>query len=393
MPGVRFPSDQAGTLEDLQEQTAELRGLQPKSDIEKRLIGRGDAADYLESTLDPGDREVLKLHEEVYKALGLIPDDADLIKLQITLLRGAVLGFYDPDVKALFILQDLGLTSVVTRTTIVHEITHALQDQYYDLDAIELRIRDNWDAYMAYVDVVEGDARTTETLFSTPSAASNRNAGCDDSSFAVNRNSSIPVIIQRELLSPYSTGMCMISRDRSSLPGGVDSILQDLPRSTEQVLHPEKYLAREEPRSVMLRPLTDVLSGGWKQLGSSTFGEFGLQNLLLLGITDTATVKRGADGWGGDGWALYGKDDGSRLVQLTTGWDSEAEAREFWGALLLSLNSRSNGRVRSDASVGSVIWDQSGKSLRAAIAGDSVTIVMSNDADAAGRAAQALNLG
>ncbi|HXH22618.1 MAG TPA: hypothetical protein VNN10_11345 [Dehalococcoidia bacterium] len=392
LPGVVFPPEQAQVLEDLVRRTAQLRKLEPLAPLHMRLIGRDAAADYLEGTLDEGDKVALARRQEVYRLLGLIPDDADLLQLQISLLRGAVLGFYDPDVKALFVLQDLGLTSVVTRTTIVHEIVHALQDQHYDLNAIDLRIRDDWDRYMAFTDVVEGDARGVETEFLSPAAAANPAANCNDASFNVNTLSNIPVVVQRELLAPYSDGRCLIASVASRLPEGVDSIFKDLPRSTEQVLHPEKYLAREEPRRVDLRPLAADLGSGWSERYSGTIGEFGLQNLLLLGVSDTAAVKRAAAGWGGDRWSLYGRNDGARLIHVETLWDSESEAREFWEAFLRSLNTRSRGSVSASASQSNVYWRSGGKSLRAALAGDSVTLLVGTDDASVRTAATALGL-
>lgn len=393
LPGVQFPPDQSQTLADLIARTAELRGLEPKGDIEKRLIGRQEAADYLVSTIDEEDRERLNTKQELYRVLGLIPDDADLLELQISLLRALVLGFYDPDVKALFILQDLGLTSIVTRLTVVHEVVHALQDQYFDLNAVEERIRDDWDMSTAFIDLVEGDARGVETEFASAAAANNARIACDDGSFNVSTNSNIPVVIQRELQAPYSDGRCFIFNVLPSIPEGVDAIFRNLPRSTEQVLHPQKYLQSEEPEQVTLEPLAEKLGAGWKQAASSTFGEFGLQNLLLLGVTDRTTVKSGADGWGGDRWALYSREDGAGLVVLATAWDSQAEARQFWEVLLRSLDSRSGGRLRPDTALNFVTWEQGGRTLRARLSGDRVTIVMSTDAAAAEAAAQALGLG
>jgi hypothetical protein len=128
-------------------------------------------------------------------------------------------------------------------------------------------------------------------------------------------------------------------------------------------------------------------------MASSTYGEFGLQNLLLLGVRDVATVKRAAAGWGGDRWALYAKGD-ARLFHLSTTWDSEAEAQEFWDIYLRSLNSRSSGRVSASASQPAVTWEQSaGKALRASISGRSVSILVGTDAAALQAAWAALGLG
>jgi hypothetical protein len=393
IPGSQFPPDQAATLADLLARTAQLRGLEPRAPIESRLIGRQATTDYLVQTLDEGDREFFRLRTEVYSLLTLIPEGTDLVQLQIDLLRGAILGFYDPDVKTLFVLQDLGLMSTVTRLTVVHEIVHALQDQHYDLNAIDLKIRDDWDRLMALTDVIEGDARGVETLFATPSRANDTGFFCDNSGFNVNRNSNIPVAVQREIQAPYSDGACFIQTVEDDLPEGVETIWKDLPRSTEQVLHPDKYVAREEPVAVNLRPLQTAMGSGWRQIATSTFGEFALQNLLLLGVSDRATVQRGAAGWGGDRWALYGHDAGARLLHLETAWDTEAEAREFWEVFRRSLAARSGNAVPADASIPTVSWIQGGKSLLARIDGTKVTLVVSTDPAAAEAAARELGLG
>jgi len=386
-----FPADSAADVRTLFERTAQLRGLQSKVDVPYFLINRGDAATYLVSSLEPDDRAVILLHQEVYRLLGLIPDNADLIDLQITLLRGAVLGFYDPDVRQLFILDDLGLSSPVTRLTLVHEFTHALQDQYYDLNRVEAGLRDDWDAEAAWIDLLEGDARSSETTFLSPNLNIALSRFCNDASFDVNPNSSIPAVIQRELNTPYTDGLCFVRSVKDRLPEGVDSAHKRLPTTTEQILHPEKYLEGEGAKRVDLPSVTAALGPGWRQTASSNLGEFTLQNLLLLGISNTDTVKRAAAGWGGDRWALYASGD-NRLIEVAIAWDSAPEAREFWSAFLASLNTRSGGRLRPDANATTVVWEQGSKSLRGAISGDTVTFVMSTDAAAVRAAAGVLGL-
>ncbi len=376
-------------MDGLIARTAQVRGLAVKAPVEMKLIGRRDAVEYYRSTYKPQDLADLKLKQELYILLGLLPPGANLQDLFLNVLGAGITGFYDPDVKTLFLLEDFAPASPVTLTTAVHETTHALQDQYFDLNAITERLRDDWDASTAFLDVVEGDAVGTEKAYG--SGGIRGGAGC----FAIPgaTSSSIPYVIVRELNSWYDDGLCFVQAVQQQLPRRSTGIFERLPRSTEQVLHPEKYLANEAPLPVTTRPLEDVLGAGWSEMGSSTFGEFELQNLLHLGLSDSATVKRGAAGWGGDRWTLYGRDDGARLVQLVTAWDSEAEAQEFWAVLLQSLAGRSNGAVSADASATEVAWEQQGKTLRASISGSGVTIVMSTDAAAVDRAAKALGFG
>jgi hypothetical protein len=201
------------------------------------------------------------------------------------------------------------------------------------------------------------------------------------------------VAVQRELQAPYSDGACFIQSIADELPEGVETLWKDLPRSTEQILHPEKYVAKEEPVAVNLRPLETALGSGWRRTAGSTWGEFALQNLLLLGITDRATVQRGAAGWGGDRWALYNHDGGGKLFHVETAWDSEAEAQEFWEIFRRSLATRSGNAVPADASIPNVNWVQGGKTMRATISGAKVTLVVATDPAAAEAAARELDLG
>jgi hypothetical protein len=376
----------------LLERTAQLRGLAPKAEVPAFLISRDDTVTYLLSTIEPDDRDSIALHQEVYRLLGLIPDDGDLLKFQVELLKGAVLGFYDPDVKALFVLDDLGLSSPVTRLTLVHEYTHALQDEYYDINGHDVALRNDWDAEDAFTDTIEGDARSMETKFLTPNANIPLSRFCNDASFTINEGSNIPAIIQRELNTPYTDGLCFMRTVAPKLPEGDDSILKSLPATTAQVLHPEKYLAGEGPRPVELPDLVGLLGPDWKQMGASTLGEFTMQNLLLLGVSDVDTVKKAAAGWGGDRWQLYGRGDGARLIEVRIAWDSPADASEFWQAFVASLNKRSNNRLAADAKSPTVVWDQSRKTLHAALAGDTVTFEVATDAGAAKTAAGVLGV-
>ena len=279
---VPYPAEALNDLHTLEQRTAELRGLQPTADVPAYLIGRDAAADYLISTIEPDDKAAIELHQEVYRLLGLIPPNADLLALELSLLKSEVLGFYDPDVKSLFVLDDLGFSSPVTRLTLVHEFTHALQDQHYGITSHEDALNDDWDGQAAWVDLIEGDARSMETTFLAPTVTPPLARFCAGS-FTVNPRSGVPPVIQRELNTPYTDGLCFVRTVGPQLPKGDDSILEDPPASTEQILQPDKYLAHEAPRKVDLPDLRPVLGAGWQQIGTNNLGEFTIQNLLLLG--------------------------------------------------------------------------------------------------------------
>lgn len=369
------------------ERTAQVRGLKPLREVEKLIISRADAAEYLVSTIEPEDEEEILLQEDVYRLVGLIPDDADLLELQVRLLRALVLGFYDTSEDALFIVDDIGITSPIGISTIVHEMVHALQDQHYDIQSTYDSLDRDWDAVSAYTHLIEGDARMHELQYVGATAPASCSAVIPAAMLP-----GIPAVIQRELESPYTNGLCFARTVAARLAGGIDAVYANLPRSMEQVLHPHKYLEGEEPIEVTLPSLAASLGSGWSEVASRTFGEFWWWNYLLLGLRDNQRVMDAAAGWGGDRWRLYRDGSGRRLIHIEVVWDTQADAVEFWAALIASLNGRS-GAPSLQAAQTSVFWRESGRQLVATIRGDRVVLVISDDPSAAERAAAALGLG
>jgi hypothetical protein len=381
-----FPEAEAENLRRLFVQTAEVRGLEPKGDVEKLIISRRDAAEYLISAIEPEEEAAIRLRQDLYRLVGLIPDDADLLELRISLLRALVLGFYDPDEKALFIVEDIGISSGIGRSTIIHEMVHALQDQHYGINEIYHSLEKDWDAIAAYIHVIEGDARYHEL-----EVVGARHPQTCSAVIPAAPLRTMPAVIQRELESSYTNGLCFVRTVVPQLPNGFDSLFENLPSTIEQVLHPDKYLEGEGAANVELRPVSEVLGRGWREVGGSTLGEFWWWNYLLLGLSNNRQVMDAGAGWGGDRWILYGHDDGSMLVHIGVVWDTEADAVEFWRAFIASLNGR-EGSSRLSASASEVAWVEDGKHLRATIRGDAVMLIVSDNEDALNRVASVLGL-
>ncbi|KPK10021.1 MAG: hypothetical protein AMJ56_09255, partial [Anaerolineae bacterium SG8_19] len=90
---------------------------------------------------------------------------------------------------------------------------------------------------------------------------------------------------------------------------------QNLPQSTEQIIHPDRYLAGDLPEIVALPPLTDTLGIGWTRLEEATLGEFLLREYLGQQLDETE-VETAATGWGGDRYAVYWHQDNEELVMV-----------------------------------------------------------------------------
>jgi hypothetical protein len=152
---------------------------------------------------------------------------------------------------------------------------------------------------------------------------------------------STPPILVRQILFPYSEGLSFVSglQAQAGWPAVNDAITTP-PPSTEQILHPEKYTAREAPIDVQLKdPTGDLGGGGWKQTYLDTFGELNMQMFVaggeepptLLGVP-IGEWPHAADaaGWGGDRIGMWERDEsGSWAIAWRTAWDTKTDADEF----------------------------------------------------------------
>ncbi len=152
-----------------------------------------------------------------------------------------------------------------------------------------------------------------------------------------------PAFIRSNLLFPYINGFTFIQQMRQS--GGweqVDRLLEQPPQSTEQILHPEKYMETEEadlPTTVTLPQLTEKLGEGWTFIDKNTLGEFNIK-ILVNEFLEDAPKTIGA-GWGGDLYQIYehGPSGKIALVWFTT-WDSDTDALEFFGGYASALEKK-----------------------------------------------------
>ncbi len=108
----------------------------------------------------------------------------------------------------------------------------------------------------------------------------------------------------------------------------VDTVFAHPPRSTEQILHPAKYLAGDQPRPVA----SPKAPAGYTVVTSDTLGE--LDTRTLLGrCMDAAVAERAAEGWGGDRYAVFTNARRELAMAWVSAWDTEDDAREIESAL------------------------------------------------------------
>jgi hypothetical protein len=205
---------------------------------------------------------------------------------------------------------------------------HALQDQHFALN-LDDEDRDD-DAAAAYLALIEGEAVLLQNLYLIDGYIDINEL------FASLENAaespileSAPPVLANSLLFPYTTGLeftqTLFEQDGFN---ALDTAWANPPLSTEQILHPDRYLAGDEPQLVSLPPLTATLGSGWALAYQNVLGEFMLREYLAQQLTPTQ-VNITATGWGGDRFAVYANDDAEIALVLRLVWDSDEDATEF----------------------------------------------------------------
>lgn len=327
-----------------------IRGLSFLSEIPVKRITPEDFRELLVRDmgrlLGEGDR--LTHMETVLQRLGILPADQGVMDVVDRFFPRTVAANYNPYLKRISFLRGFRSKSIM-----VHELTHALQDQHFNLTLHVESGETTFDRLLALGALAEGDAEDVQRMFDTGGMlaltplATIRSIGESETEKYLARMKDFPRGIARPFIFQYLSGLLFvetIKRERDGYPG-VDRVWLDPPGSTEQVLHPERYLERDHPTRIEAPRPPD----GWRVLLSNVFGELGVR--IVLEAHGDPSFETAAQGWDGDRMLLLDTGpradggDGRILVWYTT-WDTEEDAREFAAAAKRMLVKR-----RPDASL------------------------------------------
>jgi len=331
-----------------------IRGFPFKQDVPVKVIDDAKAKAYALDRFQRMTPEAkIRADQTTYRLLGLVPPDLDVVKTLLDVLEEQAGGFYDPATKSFYLLDDMPKS--MTALLAAHEMTHALDDQRFDIDGRLEKVADDDDASFALSSVAEGSATIASAVYVTEAAASGRldaegvAAAADIEKIQTDRLNAMPPALRRQLLGSYVLGMSFLLRGHvNTLAAGfpkddVNAAWEHPPRSSEQILHPEKYwnqAQRDEPKKVVIASPAKVLGEGWSHQGSGILGELTIGSLVGapapdasdLGVPASSWTNAAASGWGGDRYELWAKGD-TAVVLLATVWDSERDAEEFERAL------------------------------------------------------------
>jgi hypothetical protein len=336
------PSSSEDTLDvfaRIERQVSDLRGLAPPKIGPPDVITRDQLAVELKAVFDETWPDAQLARDNLtLRAMGLLTDDQDIRQLTESLYAGQVLGFYDFEKRRMVVVTNEGITPEA-QVTYAHEFTHAMQDAAFDTGEEHRAQGEDDDAALARLALEEGDATVSMFQWAFQSLPPDELASIGATPLP--DTSGVPHWMISQLEFPYLSGAMLVGGLFAS--GGWDAV--DLaydrpPASTEQVLHPDKFLAREPPVSLADPRLASSLGEGWHDVDSSTVGEAMLGIWLQqLGVSE-ADAASAARGWGGDRLSVARGPGGGWVMAWRIAWDAAGEATEFddaYGRLTANL--------------------------------------------------------
>jgi len=331
--GGRINSQQAAKIEIGIQGFRQLRFKQPvplvvKSSDEAEAMMEADLMrDYTDNQLEA---------DGVAGALtGLFPAHIDLKAESLKLLKDQVAGFYDPHGKEMVLVEggaDVGLWNsaaqfmiqrdVVGEMLLAHELTHALQDQNFDLESSLDKVKDDDDRALALKSVAEGDATlagfgyalgrmdnsTADTLVDSlknlPQALAAQAPGTPE-------GLSVPLLFQ------YSEGARFVAEAyrRGGWPG-VDALYRNPPQSSRQILHPARYFDSPAPQPRIVLAGYDRIMSGWKKADDDTYGELLLRVILERNLGKQSKEVALASRWTADRMIILQQSRGVSVIWM-----------------------------------------------------------------------------
>src|SRR6266436_6661773 len=332
---------------------SEIIGLKLRTPLKKSLRSREEIHAYVIKQMN----EEKTLAERYAgarsaEAFGLIPKGFDLDSFMVNVLTEQVEGLYDPKTREFYIADWSPLSE--QRMVMAHELTHALEDQHFQIEAWLKAARPNEDAELARDAVLEGSAMaamvdylmlgTGRSLKDVPDFDPGMLIGDLGSTPTLQK---APPFLKDALIFPYLGGLTfsaavMKNTGWAALPG----LFEKPPVSTQQILHPALYRSGKTPSSVTLPPLEKLLGDNWSKLDENILGEFGWKEVLKQ-FLDSDRAKTLAATWDGDRYIVFEQKQTKKLILVTRlHLESEEHAARFFGqyseALEKKYSERSN---------------------------------------------------
>ena len=313
---------------------SEITGMPVRHRLRFQSISRAQVASFLDDrvrdTIKPKD---IQNEEAALEFLGFVPLGFDLQKVTLDLMSEQAAAFYDFDKKALF-LTDWAPVSM-RDTAVVHELAHALADQNFHLGRYTRKVENEDEKSSARQAVIEGQATYLMTAYDAAEAGKppfsiHPDPKTYDDSVVPSGDYPVfdhaPLYLRMSLVFPYTWGMGFqaalvdtLGRDGFSEP------YRHAPVSTRQIIHPEVYLAGEQPRIIEL----PTAPHGFKTIFDGDLGELD-HRVLIQQFVSLEAAKRVSPQWRGGGFrVIENKRTHALILHYESDWQDEASAAGF----------------------------------------------------------------
>src|SRR5713226_4799443 len=337
-PKAGTQADFIAAADEVLNQMSEITGLKLRAPLKKSLRSREEIRAFVIKQMNeeknPAERYADARSAE---ALGLIPKGFDLDSFMVNVLTEQVEGLYDPKTREFYIADWSPLAD--QRMVMAHELTHALEDQHFQIEAWVKAARPNEDAELARDAVLEGSAMAAMVDYLMLSTGRSLKDLPDfDPGMLIGDLGSTPTLqkappfLKDTLIFPYIGGLSfsaaiLKNAGWAALPG----VFEKPPVSTQQILHPALYRSGKIPTTVALPRLEKSLGSNWSKLDENIMGEYGWKEVLKQ-FMEEDRAKRLAAAWDGDRYAVFEEKQTKKLVLVTRlHLDSDEHAVRFFG--------------------------------------------------------------
>lgn len=389
-------SQQAHLIARMLRRVEAARGIQSRKPVPGVLLDRtaliARVKEHVNKELPP---EVIRDEGVELALFGFLPTQFDYEGAEYELLQDQLAGYYEPADGTMYMANDLGEEEA--SATLAHELVHALQDQRWNLGDRSKYRPGQGDVSEAVSALAEGDATSAmfdvmiervapgqgKTALDLPDDAfvAQIRAGMD-----VGKGAEEPHIMRTSLVAPYIYGTLFVNALRRQAGwAAVNHAWDDAPTTTEQILHVDKWIARE-PAVPIAAPAFTTLGAGWRVVDEDSEGELGVR--LAYEEWDAKTAPDLSAGWGGDrGVLLRNGADGVAYawrLRYDPGKTRDERAARVWPALVKNLDKALGRAETSDASFSCHVRTDRGPFAVARAGADIVFVLGPANASASG---------
>ena len=308
------------TADAVVKEMSQITGWGLKTPLKKSIRSRADIHAYILKQMDDEkDAKERYASARSAEAFGLIPKGFNLDTFLVDLLTEQIAGLYDPKAHEFYIAD--WIPADEQRMVMAHELTHALEDQHFDIEPWVHAARPNDDAEMARESVLEGSAMAAMLEYELKGKGLKlRDLPEFDPSVFVGDLAETPVLkkappfIKDSLMFPYLSGLTFsMSVLKSDGWPAFTAVFARPPVNTQQILHPEMYFANRAPAPLKVELPAAAPGENWVLLEENSLGELGWKEVLKQ-FLDEERAKETAAGWDGDEYASFEQKNTKHLM-------------------------------------------------------------------------------